>query len=1008
MAIFEPYYKDLSVISVGEEQPRAYFIPYADAETASRLDRTKSPYFKSLCGEWNFRYYESVTDVTDDFTTEEYFDSEYEFTDTITVPRSWQTVLGKGYDKPQYANVQYPFPVDPPHIPDENPCAVYTRDFYLSEAFASRKLYLNFEGVDSCYYVWVNGKFIGYSTVSHSTSEFDVSGAAVAGRNTIAVLVVKWCAQSYLEDQDKYRNSGIFREVYLLARAENHIRDLYVRQNVADDLKSAALTPEIAMNGKADVSYTLFAPDGTLVSEGVCGDNTVISLENPVLWNDEKPELYKLILVCGDEVIYQNIAVKKIKIVGKIFYLNGKKIKIRGVNRHDSHPVLGSTAPYEHFVRDLKILKQNNVNSIRTSHYPNDPRMIELCEIYGFYMIDETDLETHGMIECGGAGSALSNHEDWKDAYVYRAQKMFERDKNRGCVVMWSLGNESGCGENHRHMRKYIRSRMPDAVIHYEGERNEQGYDDVVDVRSEMYTAPKDCLAYIKDKDPKKNKPFYLCEYLHAMGNGPGGIKEYIDLIRAEDAFLGANVWEYCDHSVLTYGPNGEKRYTYGGDFGEIPHDGNFCVDGLVYPDRTLSNGMRAIKNAYMPAEITLTDPENGEIEIRSWRYFESLADVDVMWNVECDGKIVKSGRIAALPLAAKRSRKYQLCKMTDFTADGEYFLNVRLVYNTDTPYYEAGYEMGFRQFELGTICSDAPVLAADFRQNVECVEDEQYVEISSGELCVLFEKASGKIASIVHDGREMLAAPISLNLWRAPTDNDQPQKGDWINNHRLHRLEQKVYDCKIAETTDDHVTLFIDLALSAPSKLPAVKVKETITVSNDGSISFEFDVERSDKIWILPRFGLEIVMPEENERVEYFGFGPYEAYSDHKYQSRVGYFHTTATDNFEHYIYPQENSSHCDTRRAFVGTLTGHGLMIEKLYEAENFSFNAQHFSAMDLTQANHDYELVARKETYVYADMRMNGIGTGSCGPMAFEPYRFTEKTFHCGIVLRPAQIQ
>lgn len=1008
MPIFEPYYKDPAITAVNECEPRAYFIPYADAEGAHSLDRTKSPYFKTLCGEWNFRYYESVSDVTDDFTSDEYFTDEFELTDTITVPRSWQTVLGRGYDVPNYTNVNYPFPADPPHIPDRNPCGVYTRDFYLTEDFAANNLFLNFEGVDSCYYVWVNGTFVGYSTVSHSTTEFDLSGVAHAGRNTIAVLVLKWCAASYIEDQDKFRFSGIFREVYLLARPKDYIRDLYIRQNVSDDLKKAVLTLDLSLVGTPSVEYTLFDPNGNEVTSGTYVQGSTITLDAPVLWNDEKPLLYSLYLTSGSEVIFQYIAIKKIHIEGKIFYLNGKKIKIRGVNRHDSHPELGQTAPFDHILRDLMLLKQHNVNSIRTSHYPSDPRMMELCDIYGFYMIDEADIETHGMAMLGHKEwSELSDSEAWTAAYVNRAKKLVERDKNRGCVIMWSLGNESGCGKNHRAMRAFIRSRIPEAVIHYESERWGIGdYSDVVDVRSEMYTDPAGCLAYIKSKDENKKKPFYLCEYLHAMGNGPGGIKEYIELIRERDEFMGGNVWEFCDHSVLVTDENGNKHYTYGGDFGDHPNDGNFCVDGLVYPDRRPSNGLRAFKNAYMPVEVSLKDGESGEIELKSWRYFETLSDVDLVWNIECDGKRVKSGRIAGVNVAPNHRRTYKLYDSFDFEDAGEYFLNVRFIYNTDTAFCDAGYEMGARQFELGSVCCDTlPTVANGGKMNV--LEEDHFIEITCGELCVLFDKAIGKLVSIVHDGKEMLAKPVELELFRAPTDNDRPHAGQTWYPWGLDKLEQTTYACGIYKSDAEYVTLYADFSLAAPAKRPVMRVKEYITVSNDGTLCFEFEAERAAHCEELPRFGLSIVMPRGNERVEYFGMGPYEAYSDHKYQSHIGYFRTTATEHFEHYIRPQENSSHCDSRYAFVGSLTGHGLEIRKMYDSENFSFNAMHYSTHDLL-ALHDHELKARPETFVHADMRMTGIGSNSCGPRTEPNYRFDEKSFRCGLILRPAHIQ
>ncbi len=1006
MAIFQPYYKDQNIVSVGEEAPRAYFIPYADAICAMKMDRTASPYFKTLCGDWNFRFYESVSELTEDFTTDEYFEDEFETTDTLPVPSNWQTFLDRGYDIPQYTNVNYPFPCDPPHIPSKNPCGVYTRDFYLNEDFTSRKLFLNFEGVDSCFYVWVNGKFIGYSTVSHSTTEFDISEAAKAGRNLINVLVIKWNAQSYLEDQDMFRFSGIFREVYILARAKERIRDMYIRQKVSDDLRTAELALDLDLVGAPHTEYTLLSPDGDVLFEGVYKDGTVLTIDDPILWNDEQPRLYKLIITSADEVIFQNIAIKKIKIVGKVFYLNGKKVKIRGVNRHDSHPTLGHTTPYDHFVRDLEIIKSNNINSIRTSHYPNDPRFIELCEIYGFLMIDETDLEAHGMWIVGRLNE-LSDSEEWTIPYVNRAKKMFERDKNRGCVIMWSLGNESGCGRNQRAMREYIRSRCPDAVIHYEHERYGNECHDIVDVRSEMYTDPKACVAYIKDKDPKKNKPFYLCEYAHAMGNGPGGIKEYVDLFYEYDEFMGGNIWEYCDHTVATKDENGNVRYTYGGDFGEYPHDGNFCTDGLMYPDRTPSNAMRAFKNAYLPIEVECTDLESGEISVKNRRVYTSLSDIDMVWNIECNGKRVKSGRVAGLNIPAGRSKKYLTASVTDFDMPGEYFLNIRFVYNTDSLYADAGDELGFRQVALGKVeVDDKPVALSGAK--VSCVEDETFIEIVCDELCVLINKAEGVITSLIHDGKEMLASPISLNLYRAPTDNDRPFLKDHWGKWQIDRILQTTYSCGIYKAEDDYATVFVDLALGAPSIAPILRVKEYITVTNDGNITFEFEVKKDEKYGELPRFGLMFAMPESSERAEYFGYGPYEAYCDHKYQSRIGYFRTTASDNFEHYIRPQENGSHCDTRFAFVGNLVGHGIAIEKLYEDENFSFCVNHFTPHDLAGTAHDYELVPRGETYVYADMRMTGIGSLACGPHTFEYDCFTETEFRCGIILKPTFIQ
>ncbi len=1011
MPFFKRLHTDLNNIHIGTEKPRAYFVPYESVEKAKAGNREDSAYFKTLCGTWDFKYYNSFNDIKDDFTKLSVCDEK------IQVPSNWQMYLDRGYDVPQYTNIKYPFPKDPPYIPEDNPCGLYERTFNLSEGFASKELFLNFEGVDSCFYVWVNGEFAGYSTVSHCVSEFDITKLAHKGNNSIHVLVVKWCAQSYIEDQDMWRMSGIFREVYILARDKKHIRDVFVKPVVSEDFTSATLDIQAEFSAKTDYSYALIDPNGELVCEGNAGAKESINVENPVLWNCEEPNLYELYLVCGAEVILIKVGFKRVDVKDGVAHINGKKVKILGVNRHDSHPILGHTTPIEHMIGDLMILKRHNINTIRTSHYPNDPRFVGLCDEYGFFVVDEADIECHGLIidrQTDNGWDIISDGEDWHDVYVDRAVRLFERDKNHACVIMWSLGNESGTGKNHIAMREYIKSRDENALIHYEGstsdwaeKHNGECHEKVADVYSRMYPPVSWCESYVKDKSQKR--PLYLCEYIHAMGNGPGGVKEYVDLIRKYDKFLGACVWELTDHSVQIKTEDGKVGFTYGGDFGDFPNDNNFCVDGLCYPDRRIHTGFLEVKHAYQPFDVQLLDFESGQVEIKNLRYYTSLSDVDLSWSVECNGQIVKTGKVGSLNIPAQRKKKFNLFNMYDFEQPGEYFLNLKFVYNTQTPFCEAGYEIGFVQLELGSLCGEEDDVADVVGQtmaDVLCYEEtEDTVSVIAGETVITLDKIHGNVCGICDNGTQMLEKPISLNIWRAPTDNDMYVKNNWIAKG-LDRIQSHCKNFEVLEKSDELFTAKCDIALSPLFNQPKVLVTQHISVNVKGEITIDMCAKVLFSDVELPRFGLEIVMPKGNEYMEYFGRGPMESYADKQLASRVGLFKTTVTDNFEHYVKPQENSSHNDCRRAFVGSLTGHGLEFVRHSETDNFIFNAQHYSAMDLTNTMHDYELAEKDETYVYVDLKQNGIGTNSCGPAPLEQYKFNERDFSGAVVIKAKQ--
>lgn len=1001
------YHLNLSDSHVGCEAPRAYFIPYHDLAAAEGGRRGASAYFKPLTGDWKFRFFSSVRQACD--PADPAFDPT-DF-DTLTVPRSWQTVLDRGYDVPQYTNVNYPIPVDPPHVPSENPCGLYLRDFTLTERqIADKSVYLNFEGVDSCFYVWVNGSFCAYSQVSHTTTEVDVTHLVQAGVNHIRVLVFKWCDGTYLEDQDKWRFSGIFREVYLLLRDPVHLVDVAATCLTAPSLSSAQFRVSLTANGTLPVSYRLLSPAGETLDEGndvvtEGGEITLRDLHHPDLWSDEAPNLYTLLLFAGTEVIRLRLGVRRVEVVNGAVLINGKPQKMCGVNRHDSHPILGQATPYEHMVQDLLLLKRYNVNMIRTSHYPNDPRFLELCDEYGFYVCDEADIETHGF-EVVGPRNVLTDSPEWTAAYLDRTERMYERDKNHPCVIMWSVGNESGAGRNHIAQANWLRGKDPTRLLHAEDEtcwdlwgkmrsddpavREAARTDTTFDVDSRMYPP----LSEMRETVARSNRPMFLCEYCHAMGNGPGDLRAYWELIRSSDRYFGGCVWEMTDHSVAT-GDNvyAAPAYTWGGDFGETPNDGNFCVDGLVAPDRTPHTGFEEVKAVYAP--LFAEPGEVGEIVLTSRRCFRDLSDVTVAWWVECDGKTVLSGRL--LPdNAPGEARTYRLFDAREFT--GITTLNLSYRQNHPTPWAEMGYEIGADQFVLPyrTEAVSLPVLT-----DVAAAVTDDEITLTDGESVYVFSRRTGFLTRLTDNGTELLASPMMPTVWRAPTDNDRNEKGRWI----ACGFERPEYRCDGVELTESdaaHAVVTARVVMGIAAHKPFLRIRFTYTlVAGAGLIVQAACDVREDLKEFLPRFGMRFAMPEGCENLRYFGLGPMESYEDKHLAAHLGDFRTTATKNTVHYLKPQENGAHAHCAFATVMSVAGQGLF----FDGERFSFSASHYSPEQLTHTVHDFELVPEKETTVIIDYRQSGIGSNSCGPRLDETYRLSEKHFVFTFRLKPA---
>lgn len=996
MLKIKEYHENQNTLHIGCEKPRAYFIPYQCENSAKANNRARSRFFKSLCGEWNFKFYRSFADVADvtapAFSTDGF--------DKIPVPMNWQMMTDRGYDAPNYTNINYPIPLDPPYVPADNPCGLYVRDFTVSNELCGKKVYLNFEGVDSAFYVWVNDEFVGYSQVSHMTSEMDVTSVIRFGQsNTIKVLVLKWSDGSYLEDQDMWRMSGIFREVYLLFRDETHIRDIFVKCALSDDFSSADFTTELSLTGTADVEWRLECPCGETLSKGTAhidGDGviTVPTVNDVKLWSDEIPDLYTLVLKCGEEIIRVNTGARRIEVKNKVIYINGKKVKAKGVNRHDSHHLLGHATPMEHVKRDLMIMKAHNINMIRTSHYPNDPRFYDLCDRYGFYVCDEADIETHGA----RPWALFSDDPAWEAAYLDRAERMVERDKNHPSIIFWSLGNESAYGCNHVAMTAWIRSRDMSRLVHYEGAHSDYtgGEErlDITDLESYMYPMVDRCENYCTNE--KLTRPLFMCEYCHAMGNGPGDLKAYWDAIEAHDEFFGGCVWEFTDHSVAVGDKYADPSFTYGGDFGDFPNDGNFCVDGLVYPDRRVHTGLLELKQVIMP--FFVREVSDGKIAVKSRRFFKNCDDISIVWTQNVNGKAVLSGTIPAIGLNPGEEKEYVL--FDEYLAEnGEIAtLDISFRQNKPTKWAEAGYEVGFAQFVHESeikphACGRAPLY------KVGAADGEKSITVTAGETEYTFCKKCGMISSILDNGKEMLVSPIVPEIWRAPADNDRNIKNDWIRRG-FDRAVVRCRSCVLERADGNTAVIRAEITLGAAAVENILNAVFTYTVGGNGEVTVDMDVTPLVDT-PLPRFALRLTMPEGSEEMAYFGYGPHESYIDKHLSSKFGEYHSTVTENYEPYIFPQENSSHWGCRWADVHTAAGHGLLFTS---SEPFSWNASHFSPEQLTKINHHHELKREPETTVIIACRESGLGSNSCGPLLDPKYTVEREEFKCSVTIKP----
>lgn len=1003
------FYEDLNVMHDKTMPARTYYIPASVRMNDLVEHREISDRFQLLNGEWKFQYYNSIYDVTESFYEKGYDVSGF---DQVTVPGVWQM---DGYDTHQYTNIRYPFPFDPPYVPQDIPCGAYVHNFEYHREKKASKAFLNFEGVDSCFYVWVNGAYAGYSQVPHATSEFDVTDLLNEGENILAVLVLKWCDGSYLEDQDKFRMSGIFRDVYLLKRPEKTIRDYYITTDVEKD--SAVVKLDMHFAEPVETKVTIEDKYGAVVARGETAENGVLELTvlNPVLWNAENPYLYQVILTMPDEVIVDRIGFRTIEIKDNVVFFNGEKIKFRGVNRHDSDPETGFVIDARQIKKDLMLMKQHNFNAIRSSHYPNAPYFYQMCDEYGFMVIDEADIEAHGPFMLYRKedtdqnrfhrwNEKIADDPAWEKAIVDRVQLMVQRDKNRPSIVMWSMGNESAYGCNFEKALAWTKKFDPDRITQYESARY-RNYDitydyDNLDLYSRMYPSLQEIEDYLKNDG---SKPFLLVEYCHSMGNGPGDFEDYFQMIHKDDRMCGGFVWEWCDHAIAHgTAENGKIRYYYGGDHGETIHDGNFCMDGLVYPDRTPHTGLLEYKNVYRPVRIVSYDQENGQMVLHNYMDFDDLKDyVDIFYEMTQDGLTVEKGKLANVVASPHSDVEVELKLQVPNT--GKIYLKLIYRLKKEMPLLEQGYELGFDEMKLANE-DDRNRQAVKWLEQEKVIgtiavkENDKQIVLQAKDFTYVLDKRTGLFENMQFAGRNYINHPMELNIWRAPTDNDMYIKLEWKKAH-YDAAYTRAYRIEVLQ--NKHGVLIMEhLAVVADTVQKILDVKMTWKINEDGKIEAVIEAVKDKEFPDLPRFGIRMFLNKKMNEITYFGMGPQESYRDKHQASCHGLFRSKVAQMHEDYIRPQENGSHYDCD--YVELTNGQcGIAA---VSKNPFSFNASVYTQEELERVSHNYELKESDSTVFCMDYAMNGIGSNSCGPDVMDKYRFDEEAFQFQFELIP----
>lgn len=1008
------------ILHVNRLPPRAYFIPYADEASALAYERERSPAFISLNGSWKFHYELSPALRPYGFETRDFDDNGW---DDIAVPGSWQM---QGYGKPHYTNAEFAIPIDPPRVPSDNPTGCYRRTFLLGAECADSRIVLRFEGVDSAFHVWVNGQEAGYSQGSRVPSEFDISEWIVPGTNTVAVGVYQWSDGTYFEDQDQWWFSGIFRDVYLLVTPRLHIRDITIRTSLEESHECGVVNADVIvqspspgeecrielrlLDAVSNVCRETAGESLAMAEDGQLKASFHLPIASPRLWSAESPYLYRLLVILkntqGDtlQVVPLKVGLRTVELRNGLMLVNGVPVMLKGVNRHDHHPDFGKAVPLDWMVEDVLLMKRHNINAVRTAHYPNDPRFYDLCDEYGLYVIDEADLETQGFESIGHFDldnrNILSRDPEWRDAFLDRAERMVHRDKNHPSVILWSLGNESGYGPNHAAMADWIRSVDPTRLIHYEADREAVS----CDVYSTMYTHYEELDAL--GRQTELGKPHILCEYAHAMGNGPGGLQAYWDILYAHQRLQGAFVWEWMDQGIRQQTPDGREYFAYGGDFGDDPNDGNFIIDGLARPDHTPSPGLIELSKMLEPVKVEVVDLAALRVKVENRYDFVSLDHLALSWEIVADGAVIQSGMGGPGLIPAGTSAEWTV----PFSLEAEalkpatdYWLNLHFRLKNNEKWANAGHEVAWAQFLL-PIKSDRPLPAPSSRgRTLQVSEDDRFVVITGANWETRFSKISGTLESWVFEGTELVHVGPRMQFWRAPTDNDHANATHW-RRAGLYRLQHRIGE--VSCRMEDH------------SRSAHVRVRSRIAPTGTGygiDCTYDYNIDANGELQIevhgvptdnrprtFPRIGLQLTVPNTFDFVHWYGRGPGESYNDTKLANKYGIYEACVADLHTEYVKPQENGNRTDVRWVSLTNAVGIGLLAAGHQE---LSFSAHRYTPLDLTNAKHTHELIERDEITWHLDFAHQGIGSGSCGPIPQRPYElYANDPFHYMLRLQP----
>lgn len=998
-------FENIDLLHRNRLKSRAYFFSYGDRERALSYNRGLCKGFKLLNGEWKFYYANSPEESPEGFYNNEF---DYSSWSSIEVPGHMEL---QGYGKPHYTDLIYPFPVDPPYVPSENPTGIYKRDFYINKGWCGNQTILRFEGVDSAFHLWVNGVEAGFSKGSRMTSEFDISSLVAEGKNTLTVRVYKWSDGSYLEDQDMWWMSGIFRDVYLLNRPGIHVNDIFIKTKLDESYEDAVLSLEVELENLFKEAASGLSIEAELLdselfevvsaseivnqidAKELCALNINILVKSPNKWTAETPYLYNLLLTLRDrdgkviEIIPQRVGFRQVELREGNFLVNGVPVMLRGVNRHDHHPDLGRAVTLDWMRQDIILMKQHNINAVRTAHYPNDPRFYELCDIYGLYVMDEADLETHGF-ELMGIPTRLTEDEAWESAYIDRVERMVERDKNHPSIIFWSLGNESNFGKNHEAMADWCHKRDETRLVHYEEDREAK----VADVVSSMYTSFEKLEELGKLESTKK--PHILCEYAHAMGNGPGGLKDYWDIFYKYKRLQGGFVWEWIDHGIRKFTSEGEEYYAYGGDFGDYPNNSNFCIDGLVRPDHTPGYGLIEYKKIIQPVRITEADLINGEINISNLYDFKSLDNLGLSWELAVEGRRIQKGFMDIKGIAPGESKKIKIpFRIPEkLIAGGEYWLNIDIILMDKTSWADIGHRVAFEQLKLPIYKEAGEELKLEETPKLRVESLENNLIVSGFNFQIEFDTLRGIIKSWEVEGKRLVKAGPKLNLWRAPIDNDMYTVEKWRKKY-LHVIQQRIDEVSVCE--DGFVTIEIKGYMAPPTQNWGIGFKHIYRIYGTGDVIVDTFGEPCGEVpEMLPRIGMQLELPKDIDRVSWYGRGPFECYSDRKESCHVGVYSKTVDEFFTNYIHPQDNGNRTDVRWMSITDIRGLGLYASI---EPNMEFSAHRFSTEALEKAKHPYELKKEDTIYLNLDYRQNGLGSNSCGPIQMGDHRLLTESFN-----------